>query len=284
MRGPFAIAPRLSRAWRVFGFVFCAWFAARVPASAAETAGSSRAATADEVAMLGDLLQKTAQDMRRWAYTEHQVFRDHKGQVKYDHLLRFDPSQPYAEQWTPIKIDGREPTERDRAKYRKRGEQGAPPGPKDGVQVGGRKSRRVSLGEVIDVPRASIAAETSTHWVFEIPLRKDGNDRFPPEKFQVHARVRKDGTALETIAVRLRESFRAKLVVKVKSGEGTIDFASVDPKYPPTMVRIVGDASASILFVNVGGSLEVTRTELRHVKPFDERFEVQIGTLKAIDF
>jgi hypothetical protein len=30
--------------------------------------------------------------------------------------------------------------------------------------------------------------------------------------------------------------------------------------------------------------MELKRTELKHVKPFDERFEVQIGTLKAIDF
>jgi hypothetical protein len=72
--------------------------------------------------------------------------------------------------------------------------------------------------------------------------------------------------------------------VKVKSGEGSLDFAVVDPKYPPTLVAIEGDAVASIFFINVGGSMELKRTQLKHVKPFDERFEVQIGTLKAIDF
>jgi hypothetical protein len=36
--------------------------------------------------------------------------------------------------------------------------------------------------------------------------------------------------------------------------------------------------------VSLSGSLELKRTELKHVKPFDERFDVQIGTLKAIDF
>jgi len=30
--------------------------------------------------------------------------------------------------------------------------------------------------------------------------------------------------------------------------------------------------------------MELKRTDLRHVKLFDERFDVQIGTLKAIDF
>jgi hypothetical protein len=244
---------------------------------------TARPATADEVAMLNELLHKTADDLRRWAYTEHRVVRDKEGKIKQDELLRFDPSRPYAEQWMPLKINGREPSEREREKYRRRGEQAAP-GPVNGVQVGGRKSRRVALGEVIDVPGASIASETASHWVFDIPLRKVGNERFPPEKFEVQVRVKKEGKALENISARLKDSFRSKLVLKVKSGEGSIDFATVDPKYPPTMVRISGDATASILFVTFGGSLELSRTELKHVKPFDERFEVQIGTLKAIDF
>ena len=33
-----------------------------------------------------------------------------------------------------------------------------------------------------------------------------------------------------------------------------------------------------------GGSIELKRTELRRVKPYGDRFEVKIGTLKAIDF
>jgi hypothetical protein len=63
-----------------------------------------------------------------------------------------------------------------------------------------------------------------------------------------------------------------------------LDFAPANPKYPPALVAIEGDAVASILFVSVGGSMELKRTELKHVKPFDERFDVQVGTLKAIDF
>ena len=63
-----------------------------------------------------------------------------------------------------------------------------------------------------------------------------------------------------------------------------MDFAPVDSKYPPALVSIEGDAVASVLFINVGGSMELKRTDLRHVKLFDERFDVQIGTLKAIDF
>jgi hypothetical protein len=129
-----------------------------------------------------------------------------------------------------------------------------------------------------------VASETPTHWVFEIPLLKFGNERFPPEKFLVQARLRKEGALLENLSVLLRESFRAKLVVKVKSGDASLDFAQVDPKHPPTLVSIEGDADWSILFIGGGGSIELKRTELRRVKPYGDRFEVKIGTLKAIDF
>jgi hypothetical protein len=244
---------------------------------------TARAASSAELDLLNDVLHKTAADFHRWAYTEHRVMRDSKGRVKSDTLLRYDPSKPYAEQWTPLKIDGQEPTERERARYRRRGEKSASSGPM-GNNAGVDKRRRPSLGELIDVTKSSIAAETSTHVVFEVPLLKNDNERFPPEKFLVLVRVGKAGGRLENVSVRLRESFRSKLVVKVKSGEGSLDFATVDPKYPPALIGIEGDAVASVLFLNVGGSMVLKRTDLKHVKPFDERFDVQIGTLKAIDF
>lgn len=246
---------------------------------AAATGDTRRAASREEVDLLQTVLQKTADDLGRWAYNENRVVKDEKGKLKSEQVVRFDPSLPYPEQWTPITIDGREPTQRERDKFRRRGEDSDPAKPKRSSRF-----RRPALGEVIDVARTSVATESATHWVFEIPLLKVGNERFPPEKFQVHARVRKDGAQLENIAVSLRESFRSKLVMKVKSGTGSIDFAVVNPKFPPTMVAITGDASASVLFVSIGGSVDLKRTDLKHVKPFDERFEVQIGTLKALDF
>jgi hypothetical protein len=237
-----------------------------------------RAARPEEVSLLNDLLHKVADDLRRWAYTEHRVIRDSKGRIKSEQVVRYDPSQPYGEQWTPLKIDGREPSAREQAKFRRKGEDSDPQKP-----VTPRR-RYPSLGEAIDVNRSSIAEETPTHWVFEIPLRTVGNDRFPPEKFRVQARVRKEGQLLENISVLLRESFRSMLVVKVKSGDASLEFTQVDPKHPPTLVAAEGDADWSVLFIGSGRSFDLKRTELKHVKPYDERFEVKIGTLKAIDF
>ena len=253
------------------------------PGGPVRLASAARVATAEELRLLNDVLHQTAGDFHRWAYTERRIMRDDKGRVKSDTLLRYDPSKPYAEQWTPLKVDGREPSARDFAKFRRRGEKAAPAQTRDGAAEPDHR-QRPSLGEFINVTKSSIAAETPTHLVFEVPLLKNGNERFPPEKFLVLARLRKDRAQLENVSVRLRESFRAKLLVKVKSGEGSLDFDVVDPKHPPTLVAIEGDAVASILFINIGGSMELKRTDFKHVKPFDERFDVQIGTLKAIDF
>lgn len=270
-----------------FCFVVAVWAAGNGVQAATPsegTAGGPRPATPDEIARLNQTLHQTADHYRRWAYTEHRIIRDAKGRVKSEVLLRHDPSQPYAEQWVPLKIDGEEPSEREKAKYRRRGEKSAgSDSPFAGSPHPGNRNQR-SLGELIEVQKSSIFSEDATHLVFEVPLLKAGNERFPPEKFQVLARIRRDDGRLENVSVRLRESFRSRLVVKVKSGEGSLDFAPVDPKYPSALMAIKGDANASILFVSIGGSMELKRTDLRHVKLFDERFDVQIGTLKAIDF
>ena len=246
--------------------------------AAAPLPATARRATAAELEMVGTALEKTAQDLRRWAYTESRVVRDEKGKIKSDVVIRYDPSKPYPEHWTPITINGKPPRSGDFQKYRRQGEKA------QRRDESGDTSGRKSLGESIDLQTAFVAGETPEALIFEVPLKKDGNDRFPPEKFQVLVRVGRTTRALENIAVKLRGSFRSKLIVKVKSGEGTLEFAAVNPKYPPTLTEISGDASASIFFVSVGGELELKRTEHKHVKPFDERFEVQIGTLKAIDF
>ena len=267
---------------RPSGFLFLVLGLLLAPGARAATPSPApvpmRAAIATELEKLSASLEKTAADLRRWAYTESQVFKDEKGRVKTDVVVRHDPSKPYPEQYVPLLVNGKPPTAKDIEKYRKQGERAR-------KRIENPSSdRRKSLGEVLDLRTASVVSESEQTIVFEVPLKKEGNDRFPPEKFQVLMRLHRTTFALENIAVRLRGSFRSKLIVKVKSGEGTLDFAVINPKYPPTLTAISGDASASVFFISVGGELELKRTELKHVKPFDERFEVQIGTLKAIDF
>jgi hypothetical protein len=262
-----------------------AWGAApsAPPGGAPLPAIMNRAATTEEIALLTDALTKVAREMNRWAYTETTLIRDEKGKVKQDKIVRHDPSRPYAEQDLPSRIDGKPPTEAQLKEYRSRGEKRGRRIEK-GEQVGRENISGQSVGDLVDLNQALIVGDDGTRLTYELPLRKVGNTRFPPEKFQVLVQVIKDGHRLERAGVTLREPLRTKLIVKIASGEASADFTLIDPKYGPAMTAVRGSASASIFFYHVGGSGEVTRTDLKHVRPFAERFEVQIGPLKALDF
>ena len=49
-------------------------------------------------------------------------------------------------------------------------------------------------------------------------------------------------------------------------------------------VAITGDATATILFMKFGGSLDLRRTDFKRVRPYSERFGVKIGPMKALEF
>lgn len=229
--------------------------------------------------LLQDALQKLVQDNDRWAYTQTLVEKDGDGNTKHVTVVRFDPSQPYAEQYRPLKVDGKEPDESHVRKYRRLGE-------RRGVRIEREEPdpKYKTVGELMDLDRATVAEENTASVTYSVPLKKEGNTRFPPEKFLVTARISKERGAFENVAVKLREPMREKLIFKIKSGEGSIDFAPVDPKYAPQPTAVRGGGSGSILFVPIGRAYEMKRDEFKRVKPYGDRFQVKIGPLKAIDF
>jgi hypothetical protein len=242
-------------------------------------ASASRLATDDERALLVEAVTDASADFPRWAYTETTVKTTLSGKPRGETIVRYDPSKPYAEQWTPLKVDGHAPTARDLEKYRRRGEEA-----RRRDEQPDAPSRHKSFGELILPAEARVAEESAGSIVFELPLRKDGNNRFPAEKFIAFARIDRASRALTSVSVRLRESFHLKVVAKVKSGEVNVEFATIDPKYGPALTALRGDATGSVLFVNVGGWVDTKRTDIQHVTPYAERFGVQIGELKALDF
>ena len=272
----------LRRFAQLFLLAYAASFAraAELPLTAAE---------AGIPPLLYDALGKIAQDFDRWAYTETLQATDEHGVPKPETVYRFDPSRPYAEQYLPLKINGKPPTERQLKEYRRRGEkrgekyakqeaEGKVPGsqlPRFGIN-GGTAS--------IDLARATVVGESEDSVTYEVPLRNDGHGTIPVEKFQLMARVGKQRRAFENVALKVRSAFRVKLVVKVKTGEASIDFATVDPQHHPVPVALSGDATATILFLKFGGSFDVKRTDFKRVKPYSERFGVKIGPVKALDF
>lgn len=234
--------------------------------------------------ILQDALKKISQDTDRWAYTQTAIQKDEKGRTKSEIVMRFDPSKPYAEQYTLLKIDGKAPSESQQAKYRRMGEKRGERLEKAEATGAVDPSQRKSVGELMDLDRATVAEENERTITYEVPLKKEGNTRLPPEKFRVTARVNKEQRAFENVSAKLRAPLREKLIMKLSEGEGHIEFKTVDPKHPPQPTVVRGNGAGSILFVPVGRSYEMRREDYKRVKPYGDRFDVQIGTLKALDF
>jgi hypothetical protein len=237
---------------------------------------------ADTPTLLRDALVKVAQDKGRWAFTESEKMRNGQNKVVDSTVLRFDPSKPYAEQYVPLEIQGHAPTRADLEKYRQRGIQRGRGLEK--AEAAGKPTPGRTLGDVVDLSRATVATEDPATVTFEVPLRADNNERFPPDKFQVLVRVNKEQRALEHVSVHLRAPIRYALVLKVKSGEVAAEFAHVDAKHNPAMISVRGGGAASVLFVSVTRTGEMIRSDFKHVLPYDQRFNVEIGPTKALDF
>ncbi|HEY0947284.1 MAG TPA: hypothetical protein VGD81_18515 [Opitutaceae bacterium] len=223
--------------------------------------------TPDERALLDHAIARFSAEAGRWAYT--QTSRDSGDEG--DTVLRFDPSRPDDEQWTPLKLDGKTIDDPHAiARWRK----------KRAKQMRERRT----LGELLNADGARVWADEPAALVFELPLRRDDNYRFPPETFQVLLRVDKASRSLARIDVKARESFRVIGIAKVTAAALAVEFEPVAADYPPLPVRMSGGGSARILFVRVNGSFALTRSEFQRVKPYTDRFSVKVGDLKALDF
>lgn len=254
-----------------------AGFAGPAPAAAAAPAAAEVAAEADPYdplagapAPLAAALRQYAHDATRWAYTLRRVEYDKRGKREEERVSRFDPSVHYDEQWTLLAVDGQPATPAQVKRNR--------------AEIARHMKKHRTLGELLDLPRATLAREDATTLTYEVPLVSDDNARLPPEKFQVFVHVRKAGRVFAAIDVKLRESWRVAGVVKVKSGEAHLVFSTVQPEFAPPLTAVEAGGRASVLFITFGGRIAEERTDFQRVKPYDERFSVKIGPVKALDF
>lgn len=250
-------------------------------AVAAETAAADTAPAEEEPENIYDPLYGTpkplaaafrafGRDANRWAYTQHFVVYDGKGRVKDEQLVRYDPSQHYDVQWTMLTKNGKPATESQIKKHRR--------------QMEKRTKDRRTLGELLLLKQATLARETDTELVYEVPFAPDEDIKFPPEKFQIFITVDRATQTLRSLDLKLRESLRVAGVVKVKTGEARITFAPVLSPHGPAITEVAVAGSGSVLFVPLSSRTEAKRTEFKRVTPYDDRFTVKPGPLKMIDF
>ncbi len=251
-------------------------------------ADQPRSPTADELALFSDAMKNSSQDTEHWAYTESTLVQASRGGNKGETIVRFDPSKPYAEQFTPLKIEDKAPTEKQLKEYRRRGERRGvrvaraaeaarnPGSPPPRLQISGQNM-------TLDLEHPRVAQEEETRLAFEVPLQGRNKD-IPVEKFQILVLVAKETHLVENVTLRLRESFRVKLIAKVKAGEARMDFTVVDPKFGPVITAMKGNLNVSVLFMPLDATFTRTRTDWQRVKSFDERLKVKLGPLQFPDF
>jgi hypothetical protein len=218
-------------------------------------------------------LRSFGRDAGRWACTVKTITKDRKGRVIEDTIARHDPSQHYDVQWTLLKQNGKDATGADLKKYRK--------------QRAKLEKNRKTLGELLDLKQAKLSPsspDATDVLTYVVPVRAEGNGRFPADKVEVLVRVVTATRELAGIEMRLREAVRAAVVAKVKQGGVRLDFQKVNSDHSPALTRTKVDLVASIAFVPVEQHTEQTRSDFKRVTPYDERFNVKIGPLKAIDF
>ena len=251
---------------------------------------TSRPATPDEVVLFKEAIKNTTQDTEHWAYTETTIMKSTKGKVREETVVRFDPSQPWPDQYTPLKIEGKPPTEKQIKKYRERGEKrgerlARTAAPEDATVPDKPAAPKPEKGKkvTLDLDNVRVLKDEGDQLLYEAALKATTKD-IPVDKFEVRVVVGKTARQVEHISLRVRESFRVKLIAKVKAGEAGADFAVVDPKYGPVMTSATGSFGASLLFVPVSGIFTNTRTEWERVKPYNDRLKVKLGPLEVLDF
>lgn len=249
-----------------------------------------RPPTAAELALFKDAMQNSAQDTEHWAYTESTLMKVSKGQQKGETVVRFDPSKPYAEQLTPLLIEGKPPSEKQLKDYRRRGERRGErvaraaeaardptrPPPQPQLRVSGRNM-------TLDLEHPLVGQVGATRVAYEVPLKGNNKD-IPVDKFEILVLVSRQSRLVEHVTLRLRESFRVKLIAKVKAGEALMEFTVVDPKFAPVITSMTGNLSGSLMFIPVNATYTRTRAEWQRVKSFDERLKVRLGPLQFPDF
>jgi len=231
-------------------------------------------ARAEAPPLLNAAIQKLIADDDHWAYTQSTQRYDRSGRPEGGLTVeRYDPSLPIGQQWVLLQWNGHEPSAAELDSWRAQKDRSM------------RHHGEKTLGDVLDLDHAAPAGETAAVETFLVPILKGASRRFPADKLEVFMRVDKASRALVSFSLRPKEQFRIAGIVKLLSAEVDGRLEVVQANYAPALVWARGSGTARVLgLIRIGMGAEVTYTGFRRVRPYNDRFEVKIGDVKALDF
>ena len=231
-------------------------------------------ARAETPSLLAEAIRKVVADEDHWSYTVTIQRFDRNGKALGGPFVeRYDPSRPYREQWLLLKYDGRAPTREETGSWRRQ---------KDRQM---RQMDEKSLGDVLDLGHATLAGESGATATFLVPILPGLSKRFPADQLEVFMNIDKAAQALMSFSLQPRGPFRVAGVLKVEAGEAKGRLETVKPGFAPAFVWIKAAGVGRLFGVfRVGRGYEMTLSDYRRVKPYNDRFEVRIGDVKALNF
>lgn len=215
---------------------------------------------------------------KRWAYTETLTEFSRQGDIRKVRVTRVDPSLPWDERDVLVTVDGEPATARQKRKYQQQRE-------KERRRAERGIEHRRRLRDQLNFPLCRIENKTPRARIYEVPLLPDTESGFPTDKIQMFIEIDPRDDSLRSIDAKLRESVRHKLVANIKDLSLTIEFSR--PLDTPTATAITtlrGHAAASVVFFPVGGEILLERTDHRWVTPYDDRFQVELGSPTTVEF
>lgn len=227
---------------------------------------------------LQDAIETYSDAERHWAYEQTVTEYNRKGQPQDVLVTQVDPSLPWDQRDVLIVTDKGPATEREKRRYQK-----------DREKERRKRERgledRQRLRDRMDFTLSRIVSETTETRTYTVPLLPDTKSGFPMEKIKMEAWIHPESGELQGIEAKLQEAVRLKAVAKVKNLHLKITFTKPLPERDAiALTHLRGTAAASVLFFPVGGEVVVERKSHRWVTPYDDRFNVELGTPTAVGF
>lgn len=228
---------------RLLGFLFLA-----LPAGFAAPAGLQRT-------LLEQAVENWLGERDYWSFTQRAVEYDN-GKPS-ERLERYDPSQAGDARWKLLAIDGKPPTEAQRAAWAKK------------KFKKNRKRFDSPLGEFFDFDRSKVIEDGAKLARYQVPLRTDKSWLFPVDKVLVHVTVNKETRALERLNADVREPFKVLFgLAKVNDGALDLSFLNFDADAPPSPEAVQPSGTARVSVQRLGERVEFTWSDFKRVTPY----------------
>lgn len=214
----------------------------------------TRAVAADNVPLLERAVEDWLGERDHWAFTQRAI--EYDDDQPRERLERYDPSLSGESRWTLLAIDGKLPTEAQRAAWAKKKF---------------KKNRRrfdQPLSDYFDFAAARVLHETPALVRYEVPLRTDKSWLFPIEKVRVTVTINKQTRALEHLTANVREPFKVLLgLARILGGDVDLNFLNLDADVAPAPESTQPTGTAKVTVTRFGERIDFTWSDFKRVIP-----------------